>query len=109
MTMVQDGSLPAALGVRAKIAESGWTDESLDELSPLLDPVDPPAVAADRIVMVLGRRDSITPYPQGERLARRWGVSGENLFLRDLGHFTASLSLYRDSGPFDRLRAVLGC
>ena len=109
MTMVQDGSLPAALGVRAKIAESGWTDESLDELSPLLDPVDLPAVPAHRIVMVLGRRDSLTPYPQGERLARRWGVSGENLFLRDLGHFTASLSLYRDSGPFDRLRAVLGC
>ena len=107
VTVAQEGGLPVALGTRAKMAESGWTDKSLGQWAPLLDPVDLPAVPADRIVMVLGRRDTLTPYPQGQRLARRWGVTGENLFLHDLGHFTASLSLYRDFGPFDRLRAVL--
>jgi hypothetical protein len=102
-----EGSLPLALGASRMLADHGWSRESLAHWHALLDPIDGPTVAPDKVVMVLGQRDEITPYAKGQRLVRRWGVPEANVFLRDLGHFTTSLGLYRDPAPFARLRAVM--
>jgi hypothetical protein len=101
------GSLPRAVGAVDALEREGWTGDRLETWAPLLQPGAAQAVAGDKIVMLLGRRDTITPYAQGRALVRKWKVPDANLFQHDLGHFTASLSLYRDPAPFHRLRAVL--
>jgi hypothetical protein len=101
------GSLPRAIGAADILDREGWTRDRLEHWAPLLQPGGAQALAGEKIVMLLGRRDTITPYAEGEALVRKWQVPDVNLFQRDLGHFTASLSLYRDPAPFDRLRAVL--
>jgi hypothetical protein len=60
-------------------------------------------MAPEDVVMLLGRRDTVTPFPSGLALARTWGVREENLFLRRQGHFSASLGLMRDPAPYERL------
>ena len=101
------GSLPRAIGATDVLAREGWTRDRLETWEPLLQPGTAQALAGDRIVVILGRRDTITPYVEGQAMVRKWQVPDVNLFQHDLGHFTASLSLYRDPAPFDRLRAVL--
>ncbi len=107
VSVALEGGLPVALGAPRVLAEEDWDRAKLARWQLLLDPGDGLSVAPDKIVMVLGERDCITPYAEGQRLRHRWGVPEENVFLRDLGHFTASLGLYRDLGPFQRLRTVL--
>jgi len=102
-----EGSLPRAVGASRMLTEHGWSRDSMEQWQPLLDPMERLAVAPDKVVMVLGKRDEITPYAEGQRLVRRWGVPEANVFLRDLGHFTTSVGLYRDPAPFARLRAVM--
>ncbi len=107
VSVAMEGSLPRALGAPRVLAAHGWSRDSLEQWQSLLDPGEGLAVAPDKIVMVLGKRDQVTPYAEGQRLRRRWGVPEANVFLRDLGHFTAALGLYRDPAPFARLRAVM--
>lgn len=57
--------------------------------------------------MLLGAADDLTPYAGGLALARRWGVSSENLFRRRQGHFSVSLGLARDAAPLARIRRAL--
>jgi hypothetical protein len=102
------GSLPRAIGAVDVLAREGWSRDRLEPWAPLLQPGDDQSLPGEKIVMLLGRRDTITPYAEGEALVRKWRVPEANLFRHDLGHFTASLSLYRDASPFDRLRAVMG-
>ncbi len=40
-------------------------------------------------------------------IPRRWGVTGENLFLRPRGHFSVWFALGRDPEPLERLLALL--
>ncbi len=107
VSVAMEGSLPRALGAPRVLAAHGWNRRALEQWSPLLDPGERPAVAPDKIVMVLGKRDRVTPYAEGQRLVRRWGVPQGNVFLRDFGHFTTSFSLYGDPAPLLRLRAIL--
>ncbi len=107
LAVALEGSLPRALGTAQLLAAHGWDREILSQWLPLLEPDGDPAVPGNRIVVVLGRRDDITPYAEGERLVRRWRVPRENVFLRDLGHFTTALDLYRDMSPFERVGAIL--
>ena len=55
------------------------------------------------MILVLGRRDTVTPFAEGAALARRWKVAPENLFLWRGGHFTTPLGLLRDPAPLERL------
>jgi hypothetical protein len=64
-------------------------------------------VPADRIVVVIGMSDDVTLAAGGEALADAWDLPEENIFRSPAGHFSASLGLARDTGPFRRLLEVL--
>lgn len=101
------GSLSAAVGYPEALARAGWTQADLERCLPLAEPRGPTAMPAQRIVVVLGEADTVTPFAGGLALARRWGVPPENLFIRRQGHFSVSLDLCRQPQPFDRLVALL--
>jgi hypothetical protein len=107
MPVVMDGALTSGIDAPRVLLDHGWAPEHLAQWVTLLEPGDTAAVPGERIVVLLGERDEILPIAEGRRLAHRWAVPEDNLFLYDLGHFTASLALYRDSGPFDRLKSIL--
>ena len=64
-------------------------------------------MAPDRIVMVLGSRDTLTPYRGGAALAERWEVPPENMFVRPQGHFTTHLAAFNDAAPMHRLAQIV--
>ena len=57
--------------------------------------------------MALGAVDDVTPFDGGTKLAGRWRVPEGNVFVRQVGHFSAPVSLYRDPAPVERFAAVL--
>jgi pimeloyl-ACP methyl ester carboxylesterase len=101
------GRLGRALGVPARLAAHGWTAEEMTRWRPLVEPKTPPALAPDRIVMVLGEEDQVTPFRGGTTLARRWRVPSENVFIRPQGHFSVALGLARRNDPLRRLLEIL--
>jgi hypothetical protein len=101
------GSLGVALGAPPRLDEAGWTAEKLARWRPLLEPSLPPAIDPDRILMVLGEADDLTPYRGGAALAERWRVPPKNIFARHQGHFSVALDLTRRSAPLMRLAAML--
>lgn len=102
-----DGSLAKSLGIPSRLRQAGWTDDAIAPWLPLLEPRGPSAIPAERIVMVLGQADDLTPFPGGDALARRWEIPKENLFLRHQGHFSVVLGLLCDPKPIDRLLAIV--
>jgi hypothetical protein len=102
-----DGDLARAIGVPDRLADAGWRRVELERLANLLAPQGAPAVDPERIVMVLGTADGVTPYAGGRMLARAWGVPPANVFASWRGHFSAGLDLYRDPRPLRRLVAVM--
>jgi hypothetical protein len=102
-----EGSLTRALGVPDAIRAAGWTPGDLDHWRPLLEPNEPPAMPADRIVVVIGTSDDVTLAAGGEALVGAWDVPENNVFRSPAGHFSASLGLARDTGPFRRLLQIL--
>jgi pimeloyl-ACP methyl ester carboxylesterase len=102
------GSLAKSLGIPRRLAEAGWTEEALDPWLALLEPHGEAVMAPERILMVLGEADDLTPFAGGSALARRWRIPAENLFLRPQGHFSVALGLLCDPAPIDRLLAVIG-
>ena len=106
-TVTFEGSLTRALGVPDAIRAAGWTLRDIDHWRPLLEPNEPPAVPADRIVVVIGTSDDVTLAAGGEALVDAWDVPENNVFRSPAGHFSASLGLARDTGPFRRLLQVL--
>lgn len=102
-----DGSLARSLGIPKRLADAGWSKEALDPWLALLEPHGEAVMAPERIVMVLGEADDLTPFAGGSALARRWQIPSENLFLRRQGHFSVALGLLCDPAPIDRLLAVI--
>jgi hypothetical protein len=98
-----DGELGETFGLDTALGEAGWTDETLQALSPLTDPDDDPVMPPDRIIMVLGREDSVTAFDEGRDLAARWQVPAENLYIRDQGHFSAAVGVIHDDAPVQQL------
>ncbi|HET6224541.1 MAG TPA: hypothetical protein VFE11_20360 [Dongiaceae bacterium] len=98
-----DSSIARLVRLPAAMAAAGWTRELCDRYRPLADPVGDPPLAREDIIMILGRTDDVTPFPQGLALARRWRIPAENLFLSQAGHFSAALELVRDQAPLHRL------
>jgi pimeloyl-ACP methyl ester carboxylesterase len=101
------GSLGIALGAPARLDEAGWTAECLARWRPLLEPVGAPALEPDRILMLLGEADDLTPYAGGRALAARWQVPEANVFARRQGHFSVALDVSRRSEPIARLAELL--
>lgn len=100
------GSMSRDLGVDEQFQQAGWDDDALKTWLPLLEP-EAPCMAPEKIVLVLGMVDDLTPYPGGKDLAKRWGVPEENVFDSEHGHFSASLNVLRDPRPLDRFAAIL--
>lgn len=102
-----DSELGEVFGLGDALEAAGWSDELLNRLSPLTDPLGDPVMAPERIVMVLGREDSVTAFDEGRELAERWKVPAENLFIRDQGHFSAAVGVVHDDAPVRRLKALM--
>lgn len=103
-----NGSLAARIGLPARLAAQGWTDADIERYLPLMEPRGEPVMPPEKIVMVLGEADDLTPFEGGLALARRWQVPPANLFLRRQGHFTVAFDLARRPQPLDRLAEILG-
>jgi hypothetical protein len=101
------GELASLLGIDRALRDAGWTREALASISRAIDPAERPALAAERIVSVLGETDRWVPYDHGLALARQWKLPEENVFRYRLGHLGMPVQLTRDPAPFERLRQVL--
>ena len=102
-----DGALGRALGMPDRLAAHGWSPPALAQWLPLIEPRGPPVLASDRIVMVLGAVDRVTPIAGGRALAQRWRVPADNCFIRRGGHFSAAVGIGVDAAPLHRLLEVL--
>ncbi|MDH5555733.1 MAG: hypothetical protein OEZ03_00200 [Alphaproteobacteria bacterium] len=102
-----DGELGEAFGLDEALRKAGWTDELLQAMSPLTDPDDRPVMPPERIVMVLGREDSVTAFDEGRSLAERWKVPADNLYIRDQGHFSAAVGVIHDDAPLRQLHDMM--
>ncbi|HSE78125.1 MAG TPA: alpha/beta hydrolase family protein [Alphaproteobacteria bacterium] len=102
-----EGTLTRALGLDRALRAAGWTDARLEPWRPFSDPLGPPCVPPERIVMLLGTEDDVTPYDGGTALAERWRVPKANRFHRRQGHFSVSLGLLPDAAPLRRAAAIL--
>jgi len=101
------GSVARALGAEHVLGEHGWSRDDVEPWRPVLEPRGQPAMSPDRVVMVLGAADTLTPYSGGAALANAWQVPPENLFVRPRGHFTVGLNAYNDPTPLLRLAEIV--
>ncbi len=95
------GTLARAFGLDRQLLRRGWTAPALQRWSVLTNPLGMPVMGPERIVMVLGQKDSVTPFEAGLAIARRWGVAADRLFLRPQGHFSVPAGLAVDETPID--------
>jgi len=107
LALAERGSLVCRLGLDRRLTAAGWDTEALTRWLPLLEPEPEPPLPPERMVMVLGSHDDLTPFAGGLALARDWGLPEANLVVRRQGHFSASLGLLNELGPLDRFAALL--
>ena len=108
LATAHEGALPSALGLRPELQAAGWDENLIRPWLALLEPWGAPAIAPERILMLLGRADKVTPFETGLALARRWGLPPANLLRRGhQGHFTLDLGLSFDPGPLYALARLL--
>src|SRR3546814_20829812 len=67
------GAIGRAAGVGEALIRAGWTNADLEPIRRLTNPIGPPVMEARNIVMVLGRRDDVTPFGRGRSEERRVG------------------------------------
>jgi hypothetical protein len=96
-------SLARAVGLPTALSRAGWTPQAVSALNSLglIDAA--PVMNPEDVVVVLGRRDDVTPYHRGAAMVARWGVPVRNKFDRELGHFSVPLGLLGDRAPLSRL------
>jgi len=105
--LTTDSALGQVADVDRAVLAAGWREEHIKALSLITDaPLEPPIDPA-RIVLLLGRRDNVTPYAGGVRLARNWRLPAANVFSRDQGHFSAAFGLAVDPAPYQRIVHIL--
>ena len=102
------GSLARMFGSQQKRLDAGWSDDLLQHYLKILEPTRGPVMPAEKIVAVLGRHDTATPFASGLALLDRWQVPAENRTLWRCGHFTVPMRLARDSRPLRRFADVMG-
>ena len=106
--VVLDGALSTMWVDPKAVAALGWTPELARARLSCLDAPEACPVAPDRVVSILGRRDTVLPYASGRDQLRRWGVPEANIFAWDRGHFTVPATLIRSRAPLLRLAQVMG-
>jgi hypothetical protein len=102
-----NSSLAKAVHLPRELTKAGWSREGLSILNSLIEIDRPPVMAPEDVVVVLGRRDDVTPYSRGAAMVAGWNVPEQNVFHRELGHFSVPLGLLGDQGPLLRLVARL--
>lgn len=101
------GSVARALGTEHVLGEHGWSCDDVESWHSLLEPQAQPATPPDRVVMVLGAADTLTPYSGGAALAEAWEIPPQNMFIRPRGHFTVGFGAYNDTAPLLRLAEIV--
>ena len=61
----------------------------------------------ERIVLLVGQADDLTPAPGGLALGRDWGLPEANFLVRPQGHFSVWFGLLSDPRPLARLSEIL--
>jgi len=103
----QRGEMAKIVGGAEEAERKGWTLAEVDGYAAILDPRPEPAVAPDKIVTVLGRRDVVTPFASALSLIDGWKVPGENRFVWDRGHFSIPMTLIHNTAPVTRFREAM--
>ncbi|MDY0883677.1 alpha/beta hydrolase family protein [Dongia soli] len=106
-SLTTDSALGQVADVDRAVLAAGWQEEDIQALSPITDASPEPPIDPARIVLLLGRRDNVTPYAGGVRLARNWHLPAGNIFNRDQGHFSAAFGLAVDPAPYQRIIQIL--
>lgn len=100
-------SLARITGLRQAAEGAGWNADAVARMGRYTDSQAPAPVDPAQIVLLIGARDDVTPYDGGRRLAEKWQIPPENLFVRNQGHFSAAIGLGPDPAPFSRILALL--
>jgi pimeloyl-ACP methyl ester carboxylesterase len=106
-SLALDSALAVVAGLNVASEAAGWTATSFLPLAKIVDAAAVPPVDPERIVLLIGERDTVTPIDGGRRLASKWQVPAKNLFRRDQGHFSAAFGLGADPSPFRRISEIL--
>jgi pimeloyl-ACP methyl ester carboxylesterase len=106
-SLALDSALAVIAGLDKAAAAQGWRPTSFVPLAAIVDAAPVPPVDPERIVLLIGERDTVTPIDGGRRLATKWRVPEQNLFRRDQGHFSAAFGLGVDPTPFRRITEIL--
>jgi pimeloyl-ACP methyl ester carboxylesterase len=101
------GGFAVGFGTARAYAEAGWNHDHLIGWQSLSAPVGEPGIDPGRIVVMLGRHDSVMPFEGARAFVERWRIPEANLFVKRRGHFTVPLGLARDRRPIERYLAVL--
>lgn len=107
LSVAHNGSLGRALSLAPRLAEAGWDRAAQAQWLPLLQPSGPPAVDPERILLLVGAKDDLTPAAGGFALARDWGLAESNLLVRPQGHFSVWFGLLGDPRPLVRFSEIL--
>lgn len=83
---VTQGSLSRGLGLPAAQKAAGWTNFDFAPWGEALGPADKPAIPPDAIVSIIGRRDGVTPFKDGEVVREKWSIPLANRFTYGHGH-----------------------
>jgi pimeloyl-ACP methyl ester carboxylesterase len=105
--LVTDSALGKVADVDRAALAAGWRAVHVKALAAITDAGSEPPIDPAGIVLLLGRRDNVTPYAGGLRLARQWQLPAENIFTRDQGHFSAAFGLAVDPAPYRRIIEIL--
>jgi len=106
-SLALDSALAVVAGLDVAALAKGWKASSFVPLASIVDADPAPPVDPERIVLLIGERDTVTPIDGGRRLATKWQVPEKNLFSRDQGHFSAAFGLGVDPSPFRRMAEIL--
>jgi hypothetical protein len=104
----QVSTLTTGIGLTRVLAAAGWTESDLARWHPLVAAAPAAPLPPERIVMMLGRRDSVLPFSAGMSLAQRWRVPTTNIFVAQGGHFSSQGAALFDGQVARRLAALLG-
>jgi hypothetical protein len=102
-----DSALAVVAGLDVAARAKGWRAASFVPLAGIVDAGSTPPLDPERIVLMIGERDVVTPFDGGNRLAAKWRIPPKNLFRRDQGHFSAAFGLGIDASPLNRIAAIL--
>ena len=106
-SLALDSALAVITGLDVAAVAKGWKPANFVPLAGIVDATATPPLDPERIVLMIGERDTVTPIDGGRRLATKWRVPERNLFSRDQGHFSAAFGLGVDPAPFGRIREIL--